>query len=1067
MTEMTRSLRILLIDDDADEPVLLGRMLRHAGTPFELEYASTYEEGFAALLRREHDICLIDQNLGAKTGLDLLRSCVEEEVRTPIILLTGQGTREIDVQAMESGAVDFLIKGSITPESLERAIRYGVERRKAEDSLRSALEQIEELNTTLESRVEELATILRGANCTIWRALVRCDAEEERLRWQLEPMDEDNAHQFVHLELRSDETYQDGWRRAMHPDDVARIDEHARDAIRSCAPGYTQEFRLIDRYKRTKWIHEDVSIAADGNDRWSLIGVCTDITPIKNAEVELRQREERHRAVLQALPDIIFQVDQNGEVVDFIPSSDFRTDIRAEDVVGKKVADLAPSASAASLLMRSIRNAADSQRIQTVEYPLSERGELHHHEGRVIPYVGRDVLLIVRDITERKSFEAQIVHERDRAQQYLDIARTILLALDERGRVTLINKQGIAALGYDEDRIQGRIWFDYFVPGRERMRLKDRFRRILDGESGLLDSYEHYVLTKDGEERLLQWSTTVIRDEDGVAVGTLSSGEDVTDRRKAEQAVRRGEERLRLITDSVPTLISYVDRDERFRFKNLAYEQWFNRPILEMHGLHIREVIGDENYQRAKPYIDRALNNETVVFESNIRHSDGTDRDLTVMYVPDCEANQGVVGFIVVVTDITEHRQSERRIRQMNLRLERRVEERTAELTEAVIEAERASKAKSEFLSRMSHELRTPLNSILGFAQLLDLDVEDDTAERESVDQILGAGRHLLSLIEEILDLSRIESGRMVLDEGRVPLEKLIRETAALTAPLRAQNSVTLYDYASEGNYVIDCDEKRMRQVLLNLMSNAIKYNRAHGTVTLTSDVRPNGRLRISVTDTGAGIPEEAQALLFEPFERLGAEETNVEGTGIGLVVSRSLTEAMRGTFGFTSRVGEGSCFWVEMPLSKSSDDDDSTELDAEAKSDAHVVLYIEHNLHNVALVRRALEKRTDIRLITAPQATVGINLAKTYHPDLILMDLNLPGMSGTDALKALKELPETMSIPVVALTARGMPADIENGLRAGFKRYLTKPIDLKEFLETVDAFLEDAPETPVSLRER
>lgn len=367
--------------------------------------------------------------------------------------------------------------------------------------------------------------------------------------------------------------------------------------------------------------------------------------------------------------------------------------------------------------------------------------------------------------------------------------------------------------------------------------------------------------------------------------------------------------------------------------------------------------------------------------------------------------------------------------------------------------AEAANRAKSEFLSRMSHELRTPLNVILGFGQILQLDPMDPEQE-EAVDHILKAGRHLLDLIDEILNISRIESGRLQLSMEPVHLNEVITEVVELVRPLANQRGITLHAETADWQVCVHADRQRLKQVLLNLLSNGLKYNSEHGSLTV-SCADHGQTIRLLVTDTGPGITREGQSRLFKPFDRLGAEATEVEGTGLGLSLSKRLTEAMGGTIGVQSRVGHGSTFWVELPRAQV--ESAPAPLPAvrivrpTTKASRHKVLYIEDNLANIAVVERVFARRPHIELIPALQGQVGLDLAREHRPALIFLDLHLPDMPGFDVLQALKEHPATVAIPVVVASADATPAQISRLLAAGAANYLTKPLDIRELLATVD----------------
>ena len=386
-------------------------------------------------------------------------------------------------------------------------------------------------------------------------------------------------------------------------------------------------------------------------------------------------------------------------------------------------------------------------------------------------------------------------------------------------------------------------------------------------------------------------------------------------------------------------------------------------------------------------------------------------------------------------------------------------------LNKAMAVAEKANLAKSDFLSSMSHELRTPLSAILGFAQLMESGTPAPTvSQRRSIDQILQAGWYLLELINEILDLALIESGKMSLSLEPISLAEVMQECQAMIEPQAQKRGISVTFPEFGISYSVKADRTRVKQVLINLLSNAIKYNKASGTVVVDHITNTAGRIRIRVKDSGEGLSADQLTQLFQPFNRLGQEASGEEGTGIGLVTTKRLIELMGGSIGAESTVGTGSVFWIELNLTTELQRTGAAAIAAsvphgqvESDAPARTLLYVEDNPANLMLVEDLIARRPDIRLLSARDGTRGVEIARACRPDVILMDINLPGISGIKALKILSEDSTTAHIPVVALSANAIPRDIEKGLDAGFFRYLTKPIKVNEFMETLDAALEVA----------
>ena len=392
-----------------------------------------------------------------------------------------------------------------------------------------------------------------------------------------------------------------------------------------------------------------------------------------------------------------------------------------------------------------------------------------------------------------------------------------------------------------------------------------------------------------------------------------------------------------------------------------------------------------------------------------------------------------------------------------------------SKLNEAIAVAEKASLAKSDFLSSMSHELRTPLNAILGFAQLLESGSPPPTpSEKRSIEQILKAGWYLLDLINEILDLALIESGKLPLSLEPISLTEVVRECQVMIGPQAQKRGITLRFPQGEVPIFVNADRTRVKQVLINLLSNAIKYNKVDGTVDVDYAASTPGRIRVRVKDTGEGLTPNKMTQLFRPFDRLGKETGVEEGTGIGLMVSKQLVELMGGVIGVESTLGKGSVFWIELNVTAEPQTAAGAatltavaQAPMQAGAQLRTLLYVEDNPANLMLVEDLIARRPELRLLTATDGIRGVEMARASRPDVILMDINLPGISGLQALEIILADPATAHIPVVALSANAIPRDIEKGLEAGFFRYLTKPIKVNEFMEVLDAALERAGKYP------
>ncbi len=684
-------------------------------------------------------------------------------------------------------------------------------------------------------------------------------------------------------------------------------------------------------------------------------------------------------------------------------------------------------------------------------------------------------LLIGTDNTARKLAEEALVKAGALQSAIFNSANFSSIATDASGVIQIFNVGAERMLGYTAaDVMNKNTPADISDPEEVIARAKALSQElgttiqpgfealVFKASRGIEDIYELTYIRKDGSRFPAIVSVTALRDAQGGVIGYLLIGTDNTARKQVEAEQKKLDQRLRdqqfytrsLIESNIDALMT-TDPSGIITDVNKQMEALTGCTRDELIGAPFKDYFTDP--ERAEAGIKLVLSEKKVTnYELTARARDGKQTVVSYNATTFYDRERTLQGVFAAARDITERKL-----------LDQAMQETNVELEGAKFIAEKANLAKSDFLSSMSHELRSPLNAILGFAQLMDSDSPPATAsQKASIDQILHAGWYLLELINEILDLAVIESGKLSLSVEPVSLAEVMLECQAMIEPQGSARGIKLTFPHFDHPRFVHADRTRMKQVLINLLSNAIKYNQLDGAVTVECAPTAGNRVRISVTDTGAGLSEERLQQLFQPFNRLGQESSVVEGTGIGLVMSKRLVELMGGEIGVESTVGAGSVFWYELDSSV------APEIVAEADAtyhqpallahdaSVHTLLYVEDNPANLTLVEQLIARRPDMRLLSAVNGILGVEMARRHLPEVILMDINLPGISGIEALKILRDDPLTAHIPVMALSANAMPTDIKRGIDAGFFRYLTKPIKVGEFMEALTIALEFAEKT-------
>lgn len=657
------------------------------------------------------------------------------------------------------------------------------------------------------------------------------------------------------------------------------------------------------------------------------------------------------------------------------------------------------------------------------------------------------------DVTASNQAQQALQHERDFARSLLDTAPVIILLLDPSGMVRHVNRYFEQLTGYRSDEIVGKDWFATCLPARDQAPIRELFTTAIYDQP--VRGNINPIVTRDGDECNIEWHAKPLRDVSGQMTGLLSIGMDVTERQKLEkqlreinesleqrvlhrtEAVERELQRNAAILDTTVDGFFCADVSGRIRQVNPAFCAMLGYDKSELLSMSITDIEAEESPEETAAHIEKVLSLGYDRFDTRHCCKDGRILEVEIGVSLVTLGNETL--FYAFTRDIGPRKAIE------------------ARLTQASDEAKRANAAKSDFLSRMSHELRTPLNAILGFSEILLMpdELPLSAQQSDSVREIKFAGEHLLTLVNEVLDLARIEAGYLEVRSESVALCPVIEHCVAQIVPAALERGIHPQLQLNEP-YTVRGDPTRLKQVLLNLLSNAVKYNREWGDIVVACMSTDGERVRISVRDTGRGLSEEQQERLFRPFERLESAYEGIDGTGIGLALAKQLVEGMQGRIGVDSLPGQGSTFWFELPLCNASEVDDTVLISTPVNTvgERHTVLYIEDNPSNLRLVQKILKKRTDIELLSAMNAEEGLALARREPPDLILVDINLPGMSGYQLLEIMKAEAGLRHIPVMAITANAMPRDIARGKAAGFQGYLTKPLKIDDFYAAIEPLL-------------
>jgi len=779
---------------------------------------------------------------------------------------------------------------------------------------------------------------------------------------------------------------------------------------------------------------------------------------------QLEDSKKRLAEIVELMPSMIFM--KRADDLSFVllnKAGEKLTGLKREQLLGKTDHDFFPKDQADFFTSRD-RQVLDTSGFEDIKEECINTPQgtriLHTQKFAIKDSNGNPEYLlgVSEDITELKQYNDTLLHTNQLLSATFDYAPVMLAYLDTNMNFVRVNQAYAAADKKSPEFYVGKNHFELF-PNAENEAL---FRRVAERGAAYTAKAKPFEFEHNPEHGVSHWDWTLtpIKNDHNNVTGLVLSLVNVTERIESLESIQRSEVLLKNINEILESRVrvrtselqSQIQRNEliletthdgfcatdstgRIRSVNKAMCDTLGYSFEELIQLSIPDIEANENPDEVARHIAHIMQYGHDRFDTCHRKKDGSLIDVEVSVCLAMINNEKM--FYAFVRDITERKQTETALRT------------------ARNEAEQANHAKSEFLSRMSHELRTPMNAILGFAQVLQLENLAST-QNNYVQEIQDAGNHLLSLINELLDLSRIEAGKLAAAIQSVDVKSVVAQAIHLVESQTSEKQLTLINECKDDMLML-ADPMRLRQILVNLLSNSAKYNCDNGFIYVDCQKEANNMLRLTVTDTGIGINPENINKLFHPFERLGAENSGIDGTGIGLALSIQLAKLMGGTMGVESTPGKGSTFWLELPLATTTGNPEQTEsfkgIDT-LPANKNVVLYIEDNAANLKVVEAVFQHHPDLRLISATNGRYGLELARHYQPAAILLDIHLPDISGYTVLTELRSNNTTRNIPVIALSADAMPLDIERGREAGFDDYLTKPVKLDLLMNTLEKAL-------------
>lgn len=1019
-------IKILLVEDDPTSAEFTEVLLSGSEDDFDVETVETLADAKASLSKKEFDLILLDLNLPDSKGTETIEKVYEKSPSTPIVLLTSIADEKLGVKAIHAGANDYLVKDNTYAKLLIRSIRYAIERKKSE-KIRHKLDEASKLYQTMFENTAEGIIIIDDKGI----------------------VDSFNPHAEEIFGYQAADVIGKDVAILMDEDFRTQHQKYTQNSKLTAPRIISQTRDLEGRRKDGSFFPLELNVSPmTSGDKIKFVGIIRDITERKKTEDAVLLNEKRFMDFANSAADRFWEIDEEFRFTYVSELANSSTRPLATDMLGKKRWEIEGIDPKEKIWHQLKADMTARKIIRDFQYrrETPNNGEVWINMNAV-PYTDekgtfRGYRGTNSDITERKKAQDTLEQSENRFRDFTLSAADRFWETDTKFRYTYMSPP-MGRLTLSTDELTGKTPWEIQGAVSERW---DDVKKVFAKEKPIKDF--HYIwLDKDNLPRHLRMTALPFFDKNGKFLGYRGTSTDETSVVNAKVIATSAEQRIIDVVDGISDSISLYDAKDCLVIANQAMLTMFPEIIdILVPGTPSGDVIkaiGNNYIHQDEIEKDPEWANSTIS-----RHSKYVEKE--IQHFKDdswCELHRYRThdgGMLTIRTNVTERINADQ------------------ELNRAKETADRANKAKSEFLASMSHELRTPMNAILGFAQLLENNPTEPLSEKQldHTNQILKGGAHLLDLIDQVLELSKIEAGKINLSiENVAPLEN-IEECLAMVASQAADKDITLELLPPDFEPAfLRSDHSRLNQILLNLLSNAIKYNREGGRVTIALSLVENDYLRISITDTGFGIPEKSLSGIFEPFDRLGRETGEIEGTGIGLTITRQIVELLEGKIDLESEVDIGSTFWVELPLSNEQTASESLQettvevqtVSKEAGTSSGVILYIEDNPANLRLMEAIINRLPNLTMKSTHTAELGLEMARDIKPDIILMDINLPGMDGIAALKKLRAHEQTKNIPVIAISAAAMPKEIKRGQDAGFEKYITKPIKVPEVLQAID----------------